>query len=111
MAAPTTNMPANSTTVELDRPLNTCFVGIKPRTPHAIAPAVAVIARGIISVIKKMATTSNRIKHFTSLPILIFPPFCGNLATYLVRQDKQPHSAIQDLILHLKNTLFLVVPE
>src|SRR5574344_1990044 len=79
-------MPANSTTVELDRPLNTCFVGIKPMTPHAMAPAVAVIARGMISEIKRMATINSRIKHCTSFPILISSFVVGCLTVQPVRQ-------------------------
>src|SRR5574344_1698264 len=82
-------MPANSTTVELDRPLKTSFVGIKPMTPHAMAPAVAVIARGIISEIKRMATTSKRIKHCTSFPILISSFIVGFWTVPPVRQDWQ----------------------
>jgi len=50
MEAPTTNIPANKTTVESDKPENTCFAGIKPNRPQEIAPAVAVIAKGISSV-------------------------------------------------------------
>jgi hypothetical protein len=57
-------MPANRTTVELDRPLNTCFAGINPSRPQAIEPAVAVTARGIISVMKNKAITARRIRHF-----------------------------------------------
>jgi hypothetical protein len=64
MEAPTTNMPANRTTVELDRPLNTCFAGINPNRPQAMEPAIAVTARGIISVTKNKAITANRIRHF-----------------------------------------------
>ena len=66
MAAPTMNMPANRTTVELDKPLNTCFVGTKPRIPQAMDAAVEVTARGMISVIKKIATTANKIRHFVA---------------------------------------------
>jgi hypothetical protein len=71
MEAPTTNIPANSTTVELDRPENTCFAGIKPSKPLAIAPAIAVTARGISSVTKKSAMTANIMRHFTAWDIII----------------------------------------
>jgi hypothetical protein len=57
-------MPANRTTVELDRPLNTCLAGINPNKPQAIEPAIAVTARGIISVMKNKAMTASKIKHF-----------------------------------------------
>jgi len=70
MEAPTTNMPANRTTVELDRPLNTCFAGIKPKRPHAIAAPVAVTARGISSVTNNNATTANKIRHLIAGDIL-----------------------------------------
>ena len=73
-AAPTTNMPANKTTVELERPLKTAFVGINPRSPQAIAPLIAVTAKGISSVTKNKATTANKIRHFTSA-LTIKPPF------------------------------------
>ena len=56
-------MPANSTTVELERPLKTCLAGIRPNKPQATAPPIAVIAKGIISVTKNKAITANRIKH------------------------------------------------
>ena len=70
MEAPTTNIPANKTTVESDKPENTCFAGIKPNRPQEIAPAVAVIAKGISSVTNKRATTANKIKHFTAWDVL-----------------------------------------
>ena len=44
--------------------------GIKPNRPQEIAPAVAVIAKGISSVTNKRATTANKIKHFTAWDIL-----------------------------------------
>ena len=66
MDAPTTNIPANRTTVELDNPLNTCLTGIKPSKPQAMEAAVDVTARGMISVMKKIATTANKIRHFVA---------------------------------------------
>ena len=63
MAAPTTNIPAKSTTVESERPEKTCLAGIKPKRPQAIAPLIAVIAKGISSVINNRATIANTIKH------------------------------------------------
>jgi hypothetical protein len=74
MEAPTTNIPPKSTTVELERPLNTCFAGMKPNRPHAIAPAMEVIAKGISSVTKKSAITANNIKHLIAGDIFV-PPF------------------------------------
>jgi hypothetical protein len=54
-------MPANKyyggvgqTTEDLFR------TGIKPRTPHAMAPAVAVTARGMISEIKKNGNNQQK---------------------------------------------------
>ncbi|MPN18019.1 hypothetical protein SDC9_165377 [bioreactor metagenome] len=66
MEAPTTNIPAKSTTVELDKPEKTALIGIKPRRPQAIAPPIAVIAKGIISVTNNNATTANKIRHLTA---------------------------------------------
>ena len=70
MEAPTTNMPANSTTVELDKPLNTCLAGIRPKRPQAIAAPTAVIARGISSVTNNNATTANKMRHLIAGDIL-----------------------------------------
>ena len=74
IAAPTTNIPPKRTTVELDKPLNTCFAGINPSKPHAIAPAIEVIAKGISSVTKNTATIATRIKHLIAGDIRI-PPY------------------------------------
>ena len=85
MAAPTTNMPAKSTTVELERPENTCLAGIKPNRPHAIAPPIAVIASGMSSVTNNNATTARRMRHFTAGDIII-PPF--KLILYTARSGR-----------------------
>ena len=80
MEAPTTNIPAKSTTVELDRPLNTCLAGIRPNRPHATEAPIAVTARGISSVTKNNATTANRIRHLIAGDIVfllkIIKMFC-----------------------------------
>ena len=41
----------------------TCLAGINPKRPQAIAPLIAVIAKGISSVINNRATIANTIKH------------------------------------------------
>ena len=67
IAAPMTNIAANRTTVELDKPENTVFIGMMPRTPQAIAPAIAVTARGSNSVTKKNATKAKTIRVIVAL--------------------------------------------
>jgi hypothetical protein len=61
-----TNMAANSTTVEFDRPEKTVLTGMTPSRPRTIAPARAVIARGTSSVMKKNATNPNTIRVVTA---------------------------------------------
>ena len=56
-AAPITNMPANKTTVEFERPEKICFSEITPNKPSAIDPPMEVIASGISSVMNSTATT------------------------------------------------------
>ena len=67
IAAPMTNIAANRTTVELDRPENTVFIGMMPKMPQAIAPAIAVTARGSNSVTKKNATKARIIRVIVAL--------------------------------------------
>ena len=59
IAAPITNIPPKSTTVELDKPAYTCFDGSTPRIPNAVHAAIAVTARGINSVTKRNAATAR----------------------------------------------------
>ena len=70
-AAPIINIPANKTTVLSDKPLNTCFIGITPNKPSAIAPPIEVIASGIISVTNNNAITPRTIKVCTAGSIRI----------------------------------------
>jgi hypothetical protein len=46
---------------------------MKPKRPHAIAPAMEVIAKGISSVTKKSAITANNIKHLIAGDIRVPP--------------------------------------
>ena len=62
IAAPMTNMPANRTTVEFDRPANTSAGVSTPRKPRAIAAPIAVTASGMISVAKKKAAMPSTTK-------------------------------------------------
>ena len=59
IAAPMTNIPANRTTVELDKPENTCAGVSTPNSPSEIAAPIAVTASGIISVAKRIAATAR----------------------------------------------------
>jgi hypothetical protein len=59
IAAPMTNMPAKSTTVEFDSPAKTSFGVRTPRRPSATAAPIAVTASGMISVAKKIAATAS----------------------------------------------------
>ena len=73
IAAPMTNIPAKSTTVELDNPENTSL-GVKtPKSPSAIAAPIAVTASGIISVAKNSAAT----------PSTASVSVAGSITTYL----------------------------
>ena len=71
-------MPANKTTVELDRPEKIIFSGITPNKPSAIAPPIEVIAKGIISVIKQMATTASTDNVIIAGLIRVHLLFCNN---------------------------------
>jgi hypothetical protein len=107
MEAPTTNIPPKSTTVELERPLNTCFAGMKPNRPHAIAPAMEVIAKGISSVTKKSAITANNIKHLIAGDIFV-PPF---IKFYKPLGNLQNHNSniISLIPLHLQREIFMQI--
>ena len=59
IAAPITNIPPKSTTVELDKPAYTCLDGSTPRIPKALQAAIAVTARGINSVTNRNAATAR----------------------------------------------------
>ena len=52
---------------ELDRPEKTVFIGMMPKMPQAIAPAIAVTARGSNSVTKKNATKARIIRVIVAL--------------------------------------------
>ena len=62
MAAPTTNIPANNTTVELDKPEKTSDGDNTPKKPKATLAPMAVTAKGISSVTNKNATTPKTTK-------------------------------------------------
>ena len=66
IAAPITNIPANKTTVELDKPKNTWDGVSTPKSPKAIEAPIAVTANGIISVAKQKAATARTHKVITA---------------------------------------------
>ena len=59
IAAPMTNMPPKSTTVEFESPAYTCLDGSTPRMPSAVQAAIAVTASGISSVTNRNAATAS----------------------------------------------------
>ena len=61
-----TNIPANKTTVESERPENTCCGVSTPKRPNAIDAPIAVTANGISSVTKKNAATAKTHKVITA---------------------------------------------
>ena len=75
IAAPMTNMPANNTTVEFDRPANTSAGVSTPRKPSAIAAPIAVTASGMISVAKKKAAMPSTAKVNVAASIFLSSPF------------------------------------
>ena len=75
IAAPMTNMPAKSTTVEFDRPEKTCFGVRTPSRPRAIEAPIAVTASGMSSVTKKKAATPRTIRVNTAGSINRLPSF------------------------------------
>jgi hypothetical protein len=62
MAVPTTNIPANRTTVSLDRPEKVSLGVRTPHTPKVKVPNIEVTATGISSVTNRKATTPSTIK-------------------------------------------------
>ena len=82
IAAPTTNMPANRSTEELERPEKTALGVMKPNRPQATAPPIDVTASGISSVMKSKAITASSNKNCTSGVMIInsFSPENNSLA-------------------------------
>lgn len=82
IAAPTTNIPANRSTEELERPEKTALGVMKPNSPQATAPPIEVTASGISSVMKSKAITASSNKNCTSGVMIInsFSPENNSLA-------------------------------
>ena len=92
IAAPMTNMPPKSTTVELDKPAYTALEGRTPRMPRAVQAAMAVTASGISSVIKRNAATASTLK-------VIMAGSISSPSCFILMWCKKPKGAISDSLL------------